>query len=71
MTARKPEARKTNAVRHDPSVCYTINDDGIWLCCPCGWETCVGFTFFDSLARTVRAHRASVRPVAQKRRRAK
>lgn len=30
-------------IDHDVRVEYSINDDGIWLACSCGWERKAGF----------------------------
>jgi hypothetical protein len=39
--------------KHDSSLAYTNEDDGIWLRCSCGWQVCLGFWPTLSKAKSV------------------
>lgn len=31
-------------MNHRSELTYTVHDDGVWICCSCGWGHCLGFS---------------------------
>lgn len=46
---------------HLMTLTYTVDDDGIWLRCDCGWERNLGFTVIvDDAVSVSNQHRDAV-----------
>jgi hypothetical protein len=49
---------------HEMTVRYTADDDGILLCCSCGWAQCLGyFPSVDHLVQAQQAHQDQITSV--------